>query len=50
VREGALAVNGMISFVPWLSEEQVGAIRGVVLSEARRSGQVESGAGAGGGR
>jgi quinohemoprotein ethanol dehydrogenase len=47
VHEGALAGNGMISFAPWLSKEQIEAIRGFVLSEAARLGQAEGAAGGG---
>jgi mono/diheme cytochrome c family protein len=36
VFEGALADRGMISFKPWLSAEQVEAVRGYVLTEAAR--------------
>jgi len=45
VHEGALAGNGMISFAPWLSQDQVEAIRGYVLSEARRLQDAQSGTG-----
>jgi PQQ-dependent dehydrogenase (methanol/ethanol family) len=37
VIDGALADNGMISFEPWLTAEQVEAIRGYVLERARQS-------------
>ena len=36
VLDGALADNGMIGFKPWLTAEQVEAVRGYVLSEAAR--------------
>ncbi|MGZ3269237.1 MAG: c-type cytochrome, partial [Croceibacterium sp.] len=36
VHDGALANDGMISFAPWLSAEQVEDIRGYVLGEAAR--------------
>ncbi len=36
VMEGALSQNGMISFAPWLTADEAEAIRGYVLSEARR--------------
>ena len=36
VLDGALADRGMISFKPWLSAEQVEAVRAYVLTEAAR--------------
>ena len=36
VTDGALADNGMISFKPWLTPQQVEAIRAYVLTEAKR--------------
>jgi mono/diheme cytochrome c family protein len=36
VSEGALAQNGMISFKPWLTTEQIETVRAYVLTEAAR--------------
>ncbi|MFC4254806.1 PQQ-dependent dehydrogenase, methanol/ethanol family [Altererythrobacter xixiisoli] len=42
VIDGALADNGMISFSKWITPEQAEAIRGHVLTEAKRMRAVEA--------
>ncbi|AKH42190.1 PQQ-dependent dehydrogenase (methanol/ethanol family) [Altererythrobacter atlanticus] len=40
VQDGALADNGMISFSPWLSPDQIEAVRAYVLTEAKRQAEA----------
>ena len=40
VHDGALADNGMIAFDPWLTQEQVEAMRAYVLTEAARMAKL----------